>query len=298
MLREFKTALAKFSRRRSDVGANTSAGADPVNLAPRDTSPDAMRRDVDYGMQVLSGFDMWAGGQGYSLKGKRALEVGPGINLVGGLGLKALGAGKVYVSDRWIAPWQPDYNPVFCRMMADRIRAEKKPYDASVFDRVAANGYAGTIQLVECQAEHLSRHIRDPIDAIFSNAVLEHMADHAQTVKSLAAITAPGGIGFHQVDFRYHVDFNRPLDYLLFTAAEHLERAIASNYEIGCQLRPHELRGLFEAAGFTVAWHPNTFAEAAYMQEFLPQLRKSASPYRDTPDHLLKEIGGLYVVRK
>jgi hypothetical protein len=297
LIGKLKTALARLAGRPLNEGADDDALA-PVNLRARDTSAEALRCDVDYGLQIIHGFHTSSHGAGFDLKGKRVLEIGPGINLAGALGLKALGASKVYVSDRWIAPWRDEYNPAFCRMMAKRIRADNKPYDATVFDRVAATGYAGTLDLVECQAEHLSQHIRDPIDAAYSNAVLEHVADHVETAKSLAAITAPGGFGFHQVDFRCHLDFNLPLEYLLFTEQEYLDQAIARHYELGCQLRPHELHAIFEAAGFQVAWHPNSFVDPEYMQDFLPRLRQSASAYRDMPEHFLHEVGGLYILRK
>lgn len=270
----------------------------PVNLMRRDASDAALQRDVDYGMQVMSGFSVWTAGQGYSLSGKRAMEIGPGINLVGCIGLRALGAAKVYVADRWIAPWQDDYNPVFCRMMAERIRAEGRPWDASVFDHVATNGYQGTLELVPSAAEDLAKNMPEQVDAIYSNAVLEHMADHRATVHALARITAPGGINFHQVDFRYHENFDRPLDYLLMTRAEFERESIAKHYELGCQLRPHELRSMFEDAGFQLAWYPNAVVTEPYLAEFLPQLRSSQSVYRDTPKELLREIGGLYVLRR
>jgi hypothetical protein len=297
MLRKLKSVFDRIAKQPSGEDASNGVQA-PVNLRIRETSAEALQRDVDYGMQIIQGFDMSTRGAGYDIKSKRALEIGPGINLAGAIGLKALGASKVYVSDRWVPPWQEDYNPVFCRMMADRIRAEGKPYDATVFDRVAANGYSGSIEVIQSQAENLSQHMPEQVDAIYSNAVLEHVADHAQVVRALAAITAAGGIGFHQVDFRCHLDFNHPLEYLLFTKEDYLARALASHYELGCQLRPHELHKMFDAAGFKVAWHPNSFADPNYLQDFLPQLRRSASEYRDTPEEFLREVGGLYIMRR
>ncbi|MEZ6030001.1 MAG: methyltransferase domain-containing protein [Hyphomonadaceae bacterium] len=233
-----------------------------------------------------------------SLTGKRAMELGPGINLVGCIGLRALGAAKVYVADRWIAPWQEDYNPIFCRMMAERIRAEGHSWDASIFEHVAANGYDGTLELVSSAAEDLAQTMPEQVDAIYSNAVLEHMVDHLATVRALARITAPGGINFHQVDFRYHENFDRPLDYLLMMPDEFLRESIAKHYELGCQLRPYELKAMFEEAGFSLSWHPNAFADDAYLAEFLPRLRASQSAYRDVADELLREVGGLFVLRR
>lgn len=274
------------------------AAMPPVNLLLRDASEAALRRDVDYGMQVISGFAMWTEGQGISLAGKRAMELGPGINLVGCIGLRALGAAKVYVADRWIAPWQDDYNPAFCRMMAARIRAEGRPWDASVFDRVAENGYEGTLHLVSSGAEQLAEKMPEQLDVIYSNAVLEHMTDHRATVEALAQVTAPGGINFHQVDFRFHENFERPLDHLLMTAAEFRQQSVSKHFEMGCQLRPYELHAMFDHAGLQTSWYPNAFADDRYLAEFLPLLRASASDYRDAPAERLKEIGGQYIIRR
>ena len=295
---KLRTTLSRLGRGRPvNESAEAAPVGAPVNLVRRDTSPAALANDVEYGLQILRGYAGWSGGQGFSLEGKNALEIGPGINLAGALALKALGARRVYVADRWIAPWQEDYNPVFCRMMAERVRAQHPEWDASVFERVAENGYGGTLELIQGPAEQLGQLVPEKLDAIFSNAVLEHMVDHAQTVAALAAITAPNGMNFHQVDFRYHENFERPLDYLLLTPEEHRARALATHYEIGCQLRPHELYAMFKAAGFQVAWHPNAYAEEAYLAEFLPKLRESKSLYRTTPEELLREVGGLYVLR-
>jgi SAM-dependent methyltransferase len=278
--------------------AQVDTSMSPVNLMRRETSDEAFLRDVDYGMQVISGFEMWAGGAGVSLRDKVVLEIGPGINLVATIGLKALGASRVYVADRWLPVWQEDYNPRFYRMMAERIRRDKPQWNAAVFDKVAAEGFEAAINPIQTPVELLAQNMPEQVDAAFSNAVLEHVADHVAGARSLYAITKDGGINFHQVDFRFHRDFERPLDHLLMTPDQFEQESIANHYELGCQLRPHELQVILEKAGFKLAWHPNAFATDAYLSEILPQLRISGSPYRDTPEELLKPTGGLYVIRK
>lgn len=278
--------------------AQVDASSSPVNLMRRETTPDAFQRDVDYGMQVIRGFDMWSGGAGVSLKDKTAMEIGPGINLAGTVGLRALGASRVYVADRWLPVWQDDYNPHFCRMMAERIRRDRPDLNADIFDQVAHEGFAAAVIPIQSQVESLAQQMPEQVDAVFSNAVLEHVADHTAGARSLHAITKTGGINFHQVDFRFHRDFSRPLDHLLMTP-EHFEReSIANHYELGCQMRPRELQAILEDAGFALAWHPNEHATDSYLAEFLPKLRVCNSPYRYAPEDMLRPIGGLYVLRK
>jgi ubiquinone/menaquinone biosynthesis C-methylase UbiE len=52
------------------------------------------------------------------------------------------------------------------------------------------------------------------IDIHYSNATFEHLADIPASIAQLGRITKPGGVGFHQIDFRDHRNFDRPLDYL------------------------------------------------------------------------------------
>ena len=80
---------------------------------------------------------------------------------------------------------------------------------------------------------------------------------------------------------------------------EQFERdSIANHYELGCQLRPVELQAILENAGFALKWHPNDYATDAYLSEIMPKLRTSNSVYRYAPVEVLKETGGLYVMRK
>jgi SAM-dependent methyltransferase len=270
----------------------------PINLMRRETTPEAFQRDVDYGVQIISGFEMWSDGQGVSLKDKVVLEIGPGINLAATIGLRSLGASRVYVADRWLPVWQEDYNPQFCRMMAERIRSEKPHWNADFFDQVASEGFQAVVNSIQSPVELLVERMPEQVDAAFSNAVLEHVADHVAGARSLHAITKDGGIGFHLVDFRYHRDFSRPLDHLLKTAEEHATDARSCDYTYGCQLRPRELQKILEDTGFKLSWYPNDYATDAYLSEIIPQLRASNSPYRYAPEEILKEIGGLFVIRK
>jgi hypothetical protein len=293
MIRRGKAALLRRIR-----GARLADGPAPVNLSARDISPDILRTDVDYGMQIVRCFANWAKDAGFSLAGSRVMELGPGINLAGSLGLRALGASEVLAADRWLPPWQRDYNPVFCRMMAKRIRSEEPGWDASVFEQAARRGYAGLVRLIARPAEELASDDFKPVDAVFSNAVLEHMADHRRAIRTLAMITRTGGYGFHQVDFRFHADFNHPLDHLLIPAEEFVAESATRSYELGCQLRPFELEEFFDEAGFEVEMLKGGIAEADYFREFLSRLRASASPYRDVAEERLRLTDAFYVLRK
>jgi hypothetical protein len=182
--------------------------------------------------------------------------------------------------------------------MASRIRAQHPDWDASIFDQAAREGFGSVLSPVLSAAETLDQHLDAPVDATLSNAVLEHVSDHAATARALARITRPGGMGFHQVDFRYHVDFMRPLDHLLDPPDVFARKAAACSFEMGCQLRPSELAALFEAAGFETQMQCGDFADPVYLDALLLRLRASASAYRDAPEAMLRPIGAYYVLRR
>jgi hypothetical protein len=112
-------------------------------------------------------------------------------------------------------------------------------------------------------------------------------------------ITRSGGYGIHQVDFRDHRDFSRPLEYLLL-GADDFERMFAERHgECGRQIRPYEMRELFERGGFKVAgFDANWIAQDGYLDDFMPRLQASHSAYRDVPRSELRAISGRFFLRK
>src|SRR5262249_22514691 len=108
-----------------------------------------------------------------------------------------------------------------------------------------------------------------------------------------------GGWSLHQVDFRFHSSFDRPLEHLLLSRAEFDCFAAVERHELGTQLRPFELAELFRQQGLEAEFLPCDLAPDEYLQAFLPRLRACAeSPYRDTPAEQLRAIGGLFRVHK
>jgi SAM-dependent methyltransferase len=226
------------------------------------------------------------------------LELGPGVNLAGTLGLRALGAGEAIAADKWLAPWDNEYSPAFCRAMAERIRREEPGWNAGVFEQAGISGYDGVVSLIHSGAETLPEVIDGKVDVILSNAVLEHVADHAAMARALFAVTRPGGVGLHQVDFRDHVDFSRPFEHLLEGPDTFLRAAEATFFERGCQMRPAELGRLFESAGFQTECYPGSPADEAYFNDFLARLRSSSSLYRAAAEEMLRPLDAYYVLRR
>jgi hypothetical protein len=136
---------------------------------------------------------------------------------------------------------------------------------------------------------------------VILNAVLEHLFDIESAFHHLYRITKPGGIGIHQVDFRDHLDYARPLEHLLLDDEEFSQVVSSKHGERGNRYRPQEMRQLFETGGFEVkVFQPNIFATDGYLRDFLGGLRQAAtSRYRDYPAEDLRVLSGLfYVVKK
>src|SRR5262249_1498932 len=155
------------------------------------------------------------------------------------------------VVDRFLAPWDSGYHPTFYRCVSDEIARRHPQLDLRPLSAVIdANGYPDDV---------LSRHAdsleslsldNDSIDIVISNAVLEHLDEFPRAFRELYRVTRPGGCGMHQVDFRYHPSFDRPLEHLLQAPEEFDRQARECFRESGTCIRPHEMAALFRECGF------------------------------------------------
>jgi SAM-dependent methyltransferase len=276
-------------------------GARPVNLQVRDASAETLRKDLDYAVQVGGCWVRLLSQSCPNLKGKTVLEIGPGINFGSTLMLACLGA-QVIVADRFLAPWDPEYHSRFYALLRDWVREHYSQAEVGPLDEILARGrYSG--EKISCFCTPLEKlsGIRDAsVDIIVSNAVLEHLAHPRQAFRQLARVSRKGALGYHQVDFRDHSDFSRPLEYLLSE-----DRALVSEFrerhgERGNRFRPAEYGAFFEKTGFRVLkFSPSCYADEAYLADFLPRLRCAAgSRYQHEQIDNLRVIGGLFCLEK
>jgi SAM-dependent methyltransferase len=268
----------------------------PVNFRARDSSPAAIDADVAYALQLgRVHLDLLAA-QGIRADGKVILELGPGINFGGALLLACCGARPI-VADRFLADWDPSYHPKFYAALRRSAMAGWASADMSPIDRVVERGGygGGEIGRVWCSAEDLRDIPDSSVDIVLSNAVVEHLFDLPAACRELARVSRPSAWGFHQVDFRDHRDFARPLEHLLLPDVKFRRTFAERHGECGSQWRPSEVARFFEAAGFEVIrFDPNMTVEEEYLTGFEPRLRKAASRYRNMPLTELATIGGRF----
>ena len=274
----------------------------PINHKKQNNAPEAIANAVAYAVQVADGFDMWLRGSGppdrrqpaRPFEGLRVLELGPGETLGSAVLLACAGA-SVAVADRFLARWDPDFHAPFYRTLRETVGGRGPEYTATI-DRLLAAG-AFTDDVIACYpfgAEELWK-IGTRFDLVFSNAVLEHVQDIGVTARNLAAVTAAGGYGFHQVDLRDHRDFSRPLEYLTMSRAAHHALRQRTFCEGGAQWRMSTVAAAFESAGFSAAISANLHADPAYIADVRPRLHPE---FASTSDADLSAISAFFVLTR
>lgn len=292
--------LQKLSAEASSPAPTGAEWLVPSNYRAPDSSDAAIQRDAEYALRVFASyFEPLAGGVD-ALRGKTVLELGPGNNLAACLCLAACGA-KVYAVDRYPVRWAGEYHPKLYGRVRDELRRRFPSADARPFDLCIEFGAhpSGAVWQLPCPAENIALPDQS-VDITVSCAVLEHLFDARLAAWELARITRPGGWAIHQVDFRDHRDFTRPLEYLLLGREEFRALFDSCHAECGNRIRPSELSRFLTEAGFEIErMQGNCHSEAQYLAGFLPRLRAAKdSEYRDWPEEELREIGTLVVARR
>ena len=273
----------------------------PTNFQMPDRAPAAIASAVDYAVANGRAYAERLNTLGIKIADAKVLEIGPGPAFGSMAYLRSRGA-DVCVADRWLAPWNADYHNLFYAALAERLKKEEPAADTDFLRRIVSrNAYDDdAIGLVHRGAEDLAGISDRSVDAIFSNAVLEHLADPQTAFDELFRITKPGGAGVHQVDYRDHRDFDNPLDHLLFDANTFAQISEKVNTEYGSQLRQPDYAFLLTGAGFEIeSYSSNCRADDAYLDTLEKRLRRSArSAYRDCPRSVLADLSGQFIVRR
>ena len=287
----------------ADDGGIAASGADwrvPSNCRTPDSSAAAIQRDTEYALRVFASYCEPLPGGVDALRGKTVLELGPGNNLAVCLCLAAFGA-RVYAVDRYPVRWAGEYHPKLYTRVRDELRRRFPSASAEPFDMCIefAAHPSGAVWQLPCPAESIALPDQS-VDITASCAVLEHLFDARLAAQELARITRPGGWAVHQVDFRDHRDFTRPLEYLLLGQEEFRKLFDSCHAECGNRIRPSELSRFLTEAGFGIErMHGNCHSDAEYLAGFLPRLRAATeSGYRGWPEDQLREIGALVVARR
>ncbi len=217
----------------------------PVNFQPQ--SETAIESAAEHAITIARNLLETLQNVGIDLSGKRLLELGPGIEF-GSTLMLGESCASVAVADRFLARWQPQFHPRAYEWMRQPIGRPSRFLDA-VHEQ---ERYAGVLEMFDAPAHSMGEVPDASVDVVISNAVLEHVGQLPQAARELFRITAAGGEGFHQIDFRNHRDFELPLEHLLLPPEDFQRVLAATNGDVGCQHRLRDVSKMFEAAGFTV----------------------------------------------
>ena len=142
---------------------------------------------------------------GVDLRGKVALELGPGDGLTGGLVARAMGAERVFLVD---AGSYAHADMSVYQQHAQALRAAGMAVPAIDHCRSLAElcEAAGLVYLTDGLVS-LRQLASESVDFFWSHAVLEHVRHHEfdLTLKELARIAKPGAVASHRIDLQDHL---------------------------------------------------------------------------------------------
>ncbi len=274
----------------------------PVNFSNFDCSADKIRADARYAYEIAQGYiGKFVDGVS-AITGKSILELGPGINFGTALILICLGAKQVTVSDRFLARFDEEYHSRVYREIITILQGAEKSLDVSpIFECLETKSHnIKQLIAVESPLEELAELFPDEFDVTFSNAVFEHLYEPLQAFENLYRCMATGAIGSHQVDFRDHRDFDRPLEFLLLDELSFYRLMQDANCEFGNRIRPFQMQAMFEKVGFRkVSLDINMTASHEYMEDLTTRLKKSRfSTYSEVDPDLLVALSGNFLLQK
>lgn len=280
----------------------SSVGDAPVNLQLRRASDDTIDADAQYAITVARSYVEALPRGRLGLSESTVLELGPGRHFGTPLVLLCWGARAVGVADRYLATFQPHYHvPLYARIR-QLLEEDADCRTLAPIDECLRSGShrADGLELHPVPLEDLAASVRSPYDITASNAVFEHLFDPLSAARSLYAVTAPGGVGLHQVDFRDHRNFSAPLEFLLLDELSFAREFQSRHGETGNRVRPHQLAEMLRTAGFDdVTFECGMRVEPEYLREFEPRLRRAVmSNFRWMPIELLEPLGGRFRLRR
>lgn len=168
------------------------------------------------------------------------LEIGPGGNV--GVALLFLAAGASSATCIDVLPWNRMDLPLYSQLVDD---------PDSYFDR---------IEYRVPEAIETTRLPDASFDIVYSQAVLEHVADPAVAIRQIARLLRPGGVTSHQIDLRDHRDFDRPLNFLRYPdwiwRAATSRRAYTNRWRRSAWIEALEREGLTVLAAESTETYP------------------------------------------
>jgi hypothetical protein len=237
-----------------------------------------------------------------SFRDRAAMEIGPGRDMGTILAIAALGASSVWAIDRFKGAWQAGWHEHYLPALMEALPRLGTTYDAKIVETAlrAQSLEVGPVKFCDQPLEEIGEFILGNVDVSVSQSTFEHFYSFEDAARVLVRATKPGGIGVHHVDFRDHMNFGEPLEFLLVPDELYLDPEINTNYSRGNRLRPRQMRDALVSAGFQIdGFHPQSFIDPAYLAAFLPRLQHGArSCFSDLNVGDLEVSSAVFILRR
>jgi SAM-dependent methyltransferase len=181
--------------------------------------------------------------------GFQSLELGPGDSVLSGFVARAFGAEKAWLVDA--GPFA-ETGIEGCRELLDLLAARGRPLPGiSATTLPEAMTQAGVVYLTD-GARSMAAIPDASVDFAWSQVVLEHIhrEDFPALMRELRRVVTPGSIGVHSIDFRDHLGGG--LNNLRFADDLWETDGFRNSGFYTNRIRPREMIGLMEEAGFAV----------------------------------------------
>lgn len=251
---------------------------------------------IDFTIRNVNTIVGFVGGDRAALRDRTFLEIGPGMDL--GICLCVAGLGGTAIAiDRFLCPWDAALHPPIYAGLERAALAAWPGFDPEPMrECVRRGGHAGPrLRALAVGLEEASAIADASVDVSYSNATFEHLANVEASIRSLARVSKPGALGFHQTDFRDHRNMDRPLEFLTMPDDAFAALLVACEHSCGNRVRPRDFLRWFAENGFEARFDPNMRASAEYLADVRPRLLPR---YAALPDSELAEISGRFFVTR
>jgi len=285
------TKLFKISK--NDEKATLSQ---PVNYSTsilESKTGDQISEDIDYAIKIADSYLSDLKNNNLDISGKDVLELGPGINFGSAIILLWNGAKTVTVMDKYISKFTPSYHGQFYENLLKKYSQIHYNENKNTYIDYNLAVSSSKLNILEISLED-SGHVEFRFDYVFSCAVLEHLNNPPIAINNLYNLMKDKSFGSHQIDFRDHRDFSKPLEYLKLEELEFLHLFESVHGECGNRLRSNQWIDLFNRYFLNnISFSPNMFAEKDYLNSLIIELNtNSVSNYSHFQPEILRVISG------
>lgn len=231
------------------------------------------------------------------LKNKTILEIGPGQNIGFALLIMGFGIKNYYIIDRFFYHQLDEESLLYYKSLLNKAKIEFPEINFKELELIIkkASFHIPNLHIINKSLEETNEIPHNSIDISFSNACFEHLYDTEKAINNLQRMTISGGLGFHQVDFRDHRDFDKPLEFLTMSNFMFNQFLTLSKACHGNRVRPFEFIEIFEANNFITEFRTFQKVDDTYLKKVKKYFIKK---YRQMDDEKLRPLSGRFYIEK